>query len=91
MFPYQSRSSYFGGSKNEAVGTGASILGGGGREFTGPKFVTHKNIANGEYSTIVGSWDAMTVGNGSAVVGGSNGMTLGLASTSVGGGWFYRF
>jgi hep/hag repeat protein len=55
LFPYQSRSSYFGGSKNEAVGTGASILGGGGREFTGPKFVTHKNIANGEYSTIVGS------------------------------------
>jgi len=80
-------SSVFGGSKNEAVGTGASILGGGGREFTGRKFVTHKNIANGEYSTIVGSRDAMTVGNGSAVVGGSNGLTLGLASTSVGGGF----
>jgi len=80
-------SSVFGGSKNEAVGTGASILGGGGREFTGRKFVTHKNIANGEYSTIVGSRDAMTVGNGSTVVGGSNGMTLGLASTSVGGGF----
>ena len=80
-------SSVFGGSKNEAVGTGASILGGGGREFTGRKFVTHKNIANGEYSTIVGARDAMTVGNGSAVVGGSNGLTLGLASTSVGGGF----
>lgn len=80
-------SSVFGGSKNEAVGTGTSILGGGGREFTGRKFVTHKNIANGEYSTIVGSRDAMTVGNGSTVVGGSNGMTLGLASTSVGGGF----
>ena len=80
-------SSVFGGSKNEAVGTGASILGGGGREFTGRKFVTHKNIANGEYSTIVGSRDAMTVGNGSTVVGGSNGMTLGIASTSVGGGF----
>ena len=80
-------SSVFGGSKNEAVGTGASILGGGGREFTGRKFVTHKNIANGEYSTIVGSRDGMTVGNGSTVVGGSNGMTLGLASTSVGGGF----
>jgi len=79
--------SVIGGSKNEAVGTGASILGGGGREFTGRKFVTHKNIANGEYSTIVGSRDAMTVGNGSTVVGGSNGMTLGLASTSVGGGF----
>jgi len=80
-------SSVFGGIKNEAVGTGASILGGGGREFTGRKFVTHKNIANGEYSTIVGSRDAMTVGNGSTVVGGSNGMTLGIASTSVGGGF----
>ena len=52
--------------------------------------MTHKNIANGEYSTIVGSRDAMTVGNGSTVVGGSNGMTLGIASTSV-GWWFYRF
>lgn len=49
--------------------------------------MTHKNIANGEYSTIVGSRDGMTVGNGSTVVGGSNGMTLGLASTSVGGGF----
>ena len=49
--------------------------------------MTHKNIANGEYSTIVGARDAMTVGNGSAVVGGSNGLTLGLASTSVGGGF----
>ena len=45
------------------------------------------DIANGEYSTIVGSRDGMTVGNGSTVVGGSNGMTLGLASTSVGGGF----
>ena len=62
-------SSVFGGSKNEAVGTGASILGGGGREFTGRNFVTYKNIGNGEYSTIVGSRDAMTVGNGSTIVG----------------------
>jgi hep/hag repeat protein len=80
-------SSVFGGSKNEAVGTGASILGGGGREFTGRKFITHKNIANGEYSTIVGSRDARTVANGSTVLGGSNGLTLGVASTSIGGGF----
>lgn len=80
-------SAVFGGSKNEAVGTGAAVLGGGGREFTGRKYVTHKNIANGEYSTIVGTRDAMTVGNGSTVVGGANGLTLGVASTSVGGGF----
>lgn len=80
-------SSVFGGSKNEAVGVGASILGGGGREFTGRRFVNHKNIANGEYSTIVGSRDGRTVGNGSTVVGGSNGLTLGVASTSIGGGF----
>ena len=80
-------SAVFGGSKNEAVGTGAAVLGGGGREFTGRKYVTHKNVANGEYSTIVGTRDAMTVGNGSTVVGGVNGLTLGVASTSVGGGF----
>lgn len=47
----------------------------------------YRNIVNGEYSTIVGSRDAVTVGNGSTVVDGSNGMIRGLASTSVAGGF----
>ena len=49
--------------------------------------MTHKNVANGEYATIAGARDAMTVGNGSTVVGGSKGLTLGAASTSIGGGF----
>ena len=80
-------STVFGGSKNESVGVGAAVLGGGGREFTGTRYLTHKNIANGEYATIAGARDAMTVGNGSTIVGGTKGLTLGVASTSIGGGF----
>lgn len=80
-------STVFGGSKNESVGVGAAVLGGGGREFTGSRYLTHKNVANGEYATIAGARDAMTVGNGSTIVGGTKGLTLGVASTSIGGGF----
>lgn len=53
-------SSVFGGSKNEAVYlTGASILGGGGREFTGRKFMTHKEIL--QMVNIVQSLDLVMV------------------------------
>lgn len=80
-------STVFGGSKNESVGVGAAVLGGGGREFTGTRYLTHKNVANGEYATIAGARDAMTLGNGSTIVGGTKGLTLGVASTSIGGGY----
>ena len=80
-------STVFGGSQNESAGLGAAILGGGGKEIVRGRLVKHKNTSVGEYSTIAGARDAMTVGNGSTIVGGTKGLTLGVASTSIGGGF----